>query len=100
MPGTPAVFLRSCWMISSGVSLRSDAGLRPMKIVPLFDVARGPPAPTVEFTDATFSSFAMISATRAWRSAMAANELSCPPSVKAMMRPESPAGMKSFGTSV
>ena len=97
-PGMPPVLPRSCCTIWSGLSARSCEGLSLMKIWPLLPEGRLPPTPTVEFTDSTFGSWMMMSATACCSLDIAWKETSCPPSVKAISRPESPLGRKPFCT--
>ena len=47
MPGTTASLGRSCWMTSSTCG-RVLRGFRRMKMRPVFTVAFGPPAPTLD----------------------------------------------------
>src|SRR4029453_11801996 len=74
MPGTVAVVRRSRPITCTTLSLRSGLSRRVMKTRPELTVLAALPPPTVEITDRTSGSRLMISASTAWRAAMASND--------------------------
>ena len=98
MPGTCEVARRRRLMTSPAVALRAGLSRRVMNSRPEFGVLAALPPPAVDITDTTSGSRLTISASRAWRSTMAANEASSGPTVDADSRPISSCGKNPLGT--
>ena len=99
MPGTTASLGRSRWMTSStwGRVLR---GFRRMKRRPVFNVALGPLAPTLDIMLSTYGLLITIFAISFWCVFMASNEMPCCASVNMKTEPVSSLGRKPPGIAV
>ena len=96
VPGTPPTFGRRPW-ITSSTFLRSLRGFRLMTIRPMLSDGLNEVAPMKAFTDCTFGSLRMMSATCRVRSDIASNEMSCAASTKPKIWPLSSEGRNPLG---